>query len=87
MIKLGHIAKSAAVKTSSRLQTEIQPKLNHLIIMNAVYLETGDGGAIWFTLNPETTGINWITMRDVLKMVDVIKFHATDNWGYNEKDL
>ena len=87
MIKLGHIPKSAAVKTSSRLQKEMQPKLNHLRIMHSVYLETGGGGAIWFTLNPETTGINWITLRDVLKMVDVIKVHATDNWGYNEKDL
>ena len=87
MIKLGHIPKSAAVKTSSRLQKEIQPKLDHLIIMHRVYLETGDGGAIWFTLNPETTGINRITMRDVLKTIDVIKSHAKDNWGYSEKNL
>lgn len=87
MIKLGHIPKSAAVKTSLSLRNEIQPTLNHMIIMHIVYLETGDGGAIWVTLNPETTGINCITMWDVLKMVDVIKFHAKDNWGYNEKDL
>ena len=62
MIKLGHIPKSAAVKTSLSLRNEIQPTLNHMIIMHIVYLETGDGGTIWVMLNPETTGINCITM-------------------------
>lgn len=58
-----------------------------MIIMNCVYLETGNGGAIWFTLNPETTSIVANTIQDALNVEKVIKSHAKANWGYSTYEL
>ena len=55
--------------------------------MHSIYQQTDNGCVIWFTLNPETTGIDCRTMTDLVKVENVIKSHAKAYWGYNYEEL
>ena len=85
-ITLGRIQKHEAIVTSRQLGLEIQPELKYLLIQNRMYQAHPNGSVIWFTLNPETTGIDCRTMTDLLKIVLIIKSHAKAHWGYNQAE-
>ena len=58
--------------------------MSHHIVRNLMYISRANQTVIWFTLTPDSSGVNSNTLVDIQEVIQSVRQHALTTWGYNK---